>query len=661
MKRLAMVGSLCALMVAAQACSDDVTRVPAGDIGAGFTDTGGDEGPGQPDATPDEGPEPELPGDPDVVEPLGDPALAFEQATGDDQVTCQNTNTCTLWLSYSEKRTLSVIYTEGGTPVAGKLVRFQIEDDEEDLGKISALSTYTDDTGLASIQVESKKAQIGQFLVRAYMDNEEVAPLFFDVAITPKGQVPLTVVAEYNGTRPVAKYTVRLFRQQAGMPDCADVGDLYDNGTANMQSPITNLTQSVKFNEFLGLEDDGTQMYTVLAFSQNDQGAVLAWGCNDIDAEVQWGYAKTVSVELLDRPPLYQGTYEVTSRFDFVSALPESIQPYVYGVLDFFESPTGSVVVLACQLGGSISVLEDLCGFVFDDPENPNLDNLAATGAIIVDIIDAIINGLTKDTIWGTIIAGGKDIGQMLTAFEIHASITFKEEPNEAGEWNVDQTEESWHTVVVKWSLDQNCDPVTDEGCGLTNFSLNAIQTEAVLGSFSANVVDFWDLNIEMHPLNLNYGALINYLVEKQLLPQIAGDGSDGLPVIDSYEKFLQSILAGKECLQASFGKTCCEAFAENVIDNGGSTVANIIEGACDSLITAGADFLRDQLTGLTLGTGDTLQIGTAESCKFYDEDNDMVVDNFGSPAIPCLWAMDLDLFGATTTIDAEFWGIKAD
>ena len=43
------------------------------------------------------------------------------------------------------------------------------------------------------------------------------------------------------------------------------------------------------------------------------------------------------------------------------------------------------------------------------------------------------------------------------------------------------------------------------------------------------------------------------------------------------------------------------------------------------------------------------------------DADNDMVVDGFGSQNDPCLWDVRLSFFGAETTIDAVYWGVKED
>ena len=129
---------------------------------------------------------------------------------------------------------------------------------------------------------------------------------------------------------------------------------------------------------------------------------------------------------------------------------------------------------------------------------------------------------------------------------------------------------------------------------------------------------------------------------------------------IDTYEELLQGLLAGTECLKpptdGSPWITCCEKFSEQLAGSGLSSVA---EAACESLIDLGADQLRGLLVDLDPDSGSVFIIGTAEPCKFADGDNNMVVDNFGSPNKPCMWAVDLTLGGYQTTLDAAFWGVR--
>ena len=612
-------------------------------------------------------------GDWPVVDEQTDPELLlleFDQAFGDDSVPCKGTDHCSIYISFAETRHLGVSYTLDGEPVPNAEVHWELVNDAGSLGHINTYSSPTDYEGVAQVEVTAEQNVIGQFGVHAWVDKDGVNDLWFDVLISPKGQVPLTVVGEYNGLRPVSTWYARLYSQDHdAQPDCGDLEDLYGHATANWQSPVANLkpdTQSIKKQEFPGLEEDGSQTFTILAYAKDPvTDAVLAWGCDSVHGVVTHGYATTVHIELVDRPPLYAGPYTTHTVFNLISALPPPIDGYVESLLDIFKSPVGGLLSLMCDLGNLFgeSILTDVCGFVFDDPQNPDVDDLSGTGYIVVEILDAVIAGLAQGTIAGDVLTGGKDVADVLTGFEVDGTITFFNEPDAQGDWAQGEVEETWDGVTIKWSLGANCDPLLDTNCGKKHYSFAAIQADGppISTELTAHVEEFWDLSIPLHSLNVHYGVLINFIIEKVLLPLLAGDGSDGLPVVDSYEEFFYTLLAGKECLDPQFGMTCCASFAENVISSGADLLDGIIEGACEALVELGSDFIRDQLGALDVDTGEVMQIGTLEPCPFIDADNDMVIDGFGSQSKPCSWDVQLDFFIGQTTIDAVFWGVKAD
>ncbi len=600
-------------------------------------------------------------------------ALEFKQAFGDDQQPCVGAPRCTIFLGYNEEKTLELSYTEDGLRVAGQPVMFALENDLDDLGDLNTFSSATNAEGIAAVKTHPQISVTGQYTVKAWVDNSTIPPKYFDIQVSPKGVVALTVVGTYQGVGPVYTYGVKIYKQSAaGVPGCQDLSSLYAR-TADQLKEGLLITQSAKFTTFAGLEADRTQKYTVLAYSLNGVEAVQAWGCNASDGLLEWGKSKTVAVELIDRAPQYEGLYEVTNRFDLTSAIPEPYRTYVDYVLGFFRTPTGTILNIACDLlprddGGQ---LNGFCDMVFDEV-NGNLQ-LSTIGGFVADLLDAVIQSLLKETVFSSIFQVGGEVAEILQAFEITALFDFKKEPNADGVFAAGDTEETWTSVAFKWSLGANC-AATEEGCGVRSFPLNAFQTATVRGTFPASVANFFDLSIGKHSLNLRYGALIDFFLQAVLIPIIVND-----PTVDSYDDLLGFLVGGgSECVGEQ-GR-CCGIFADKVLGDedgqyepgsgGDGADAAAVFAACSTIQSAAPGFLSQTLTNLDLSTGEGFMIGTDGPCRLRDSNSDMKIDLIGTPFeldTPtnqlCKWDVELKFSDSTSIkIDkANFWGHRID
>lgn len=611
-----------------------------------------------PDTTPDSA-------QPDTNNPNVVKVFDFKKPFGDDGKPCLNQPRCSIFIGYSEQIPLEMVYTEDGQPVMDKAVTFTVENDPNNLGRLNINSVVTDAAGVARVTVSPRVNQIGQFAVKATMPGTDLPAKYFDVVISPKGLVPLTVVGTYNGQRQVGSYSVRLYKQTAaGEPKCSSV-DLSLDPDTNNALPTANYgrdnilrQQTAKFPEFLGLETDGTQKYSILVFSRNAGGAVQAIGCDSTNGEVNKNESRTVSVEMLDRTPTYVGSYEIISRFNFVSAIPEPYRTYVEYVLGFFKSPTTTIVQVACDLMTSDDQqLNGFCDSLFT--MGPNGQLVPSTlGSFIFDLADDIITAVLSDTIFATILTTGGDVANILTAFDIQATLDFKKQPNAQGVWANGDVTENWHSIKVKWTLGQNCDPATEVGCGVRVFSMNAFQQQAVTGVVPASVANELELSIAQHPLNLRYGALINYFLEAFLLPLVTGQQS-----VDSYEELLGFLVGrGVQCLTPQANEPdCCQAFA-NSIANPGNATNSAVTAACRVIVDTAPDFLRNALTNLDLSSGQTFNLGTKQACLLRDANDDLVIDQIGTQANPCQWNVVLKFSDSSqTTIDSIFWGARSE
>ncbi|MCA9518818.1 MAG: hypothetical protein KC635_27975, partial [Myxococcales bacterium] len=154
------------------ACGDDSTGTQQGsDVDALFSDVVTPDGGG--DSTPT-----------DTAQVAKVRKLDFDDAFGDDQVPCKGTDRCTISISFSATRTLKVVYTEDGSVKAGQVVKFAIENDANNLGFLNTLSSFTDESGISLVETKARSEIVGQYVVKAYIDNSDIPPLYFDVVVT---------------------------------------------------------------------------------------------------------------------------------------------------------------------------------------------------------------------------------------------------------------------------------------------------------------------------------------------------------------------------------------------------------------------------------------------------------------------------------------------
>ncbi|NOZ02622.1 MAG: hypothetical protein GXP54_12130 [Deltaproteobacteria bacterium] len=593
--------------------------------------------------------------------------LDFSLEMGDDDKPCKGQKVCNIVLSYTEDRDLDVTLSECGAPVSGAAISFEKQGDANGLGQLAAPIVYTGPNGIGSNNIKNTKTATGQFQVKVCVDGApEIECIYYNIAITPKGVVPLSVgFGDYKGAYPLIDVArVYLFKQGGnGKPTCDDI-EIDNLPTATVVSPTVSITQTAQFPKLPNLETEKTQNYTIIGLAQAGEGPVQAYGCEDGSTQgkptkVEWGGKTYVELDLKDIPPKIVGSYDITNTFDLVSGLPPQVATVVYTITGFFENPAAQIMLLICQAGGT--TLTDFCGYMFNDPDNPDISDLSTTGDVAFQIINALLIGILESycpgndpTLCGKIYWTASDVSDILTKFQILSTFTFSQEPDETGYLPASACKEVWHTLRIRWTLGLDCPP-SDDNCGWKNLSFNAIPgiEETISANFEANLIDNSKLEILPHKLNLKYGALVNFAIEKLLLPQVFGDGSDGLPAVDSYEALIGSLLAGKACLQTN---DCCNQFAVNLTNQTFGLTLNLVEGACEALMTVGASYLRDMLLGLD-ATPDNFTIGTKEPCQLYDNNKDMNFDGFGKKTNPCVWDAQLVVGGATYPPDGTFWG----
>ncbi|MBM4397193.1 MAG: hypothetical protein FJ087_16105 [Deltaproteobacteria bacterium] len=604
--------------------------------------------PGQPDGIcPEAIDGPDVPAE-GVIGPEGTTTtktLEFKDPTDDLGQATAGKKSYNATVYYNEKKSLSVLYKNGGNPVSGAAIDYIVKPEGTDLGQLSAGMAYTGDDGIGAVDVQAADKE-GDFTVSACVNGEADVPcLTFKIHVTCKGcgDDPLTVgFDDYKGAYPMIDLAqVLIFKQGAdGKPKCADL-KLGALPPATIASKDQGLDSNFVFKALPGLDKDGTQTYSIVGMArEGDTGPVQAWACDDTQGVVKYKEKKYVLLTWKDVAPRLAGSYEITSTFDLSSGLPPDIRNVVDTITGFFLSPTGEVMKLFCAASGSSGSLADFCGYLFQDKANPDPTKLTTTGQVVFDIIDGVLLALMDKycpfedkSLCSKVFWTAKDVSSSIEKFQIIATFTFATEPDDSGA--VKDVKEVWHSVRLRWTLGMDCPP-DDDACGWKKFSFSAIPAiaESVAGKSDVTLAN-GRISIAEHKITMKYGALVNFALEKWLLPSLFGDGSDTLPAVDSYEALVGSLLAGKACLT---DMSCCETFAEEVTNTPGTGVTKtLVKSACDALIQYGGKYLRDKLNALD-ATPDNFTLATEEPCRIEDKNKDMKFDAIGSKIEPCKW-----------------------
>ncbi len=646
-----MLVAICGVLLLSTSCDDSSAGGgggPVPDAGIGFGDTD------QPDVS-----QP----DTQVTPPRGGEKLDFVLINGDDGKVCKGTDRCAIFMSFNSARNLEIRATRNGKPLEQFQIDWEITKNTNNSLTISSKTSFTDSAGQSFVEAKQQTAQEAQYEVKAFIKGSDATPLYFDVVVTPKGQVPLIVSYTYEGARQFQAVTTFLIKQEGQPKTCAAI-DPTNLPTADLSSPPKGLNQSWAVPTLPDLQQENTQTYTVVGIGKDTNGPALVWGCDD-KVVVTYTGSKNLVIPLNDLPPKWKGKYEVTTKFDLVSILPDDVEAIVNTILGFFTDPGGQLLVTVCQLAGSTNFISDLCAFTFKDPANPCVeDSCFETGGLAAKkIIEGLLEDLLKDNIGGDILFTGADVATILKELELGATFEFKEEPSAVdGTFTEDITLETWHSVTYRWTLGTDCEP-DDDACGKHTFSVAAFQGGTVNGQFSGKVEYIGNdnfLHVDEHPLDIKYGALLNYIIKNEILPRIAGDGSEGVKV-DTYDEFVKSLLGGYECLtweiDPSVDQTCCGQFGANIESGTTGLVGDIAKAACEAGVPVLAEELEKQLTNLDVSSEDGgFTLKTKVGCQTYDHDANQSIDTWGSLEVPCHWDTKL---GIGDPIDNDFWATE--
>jgi hypothetical protein len=591
---------------------------------------------------------------------------------------------CALKLNQNGTRKIGLRYFVAGKPAAeGIAVEFKLLDEANKTGELLTANVFTDAKGEAWAEVKSG-TQIGKFSVLGRVpDDPDAGQLQFDLTVVSKAKGPLTITPHYVGNKLLAELgavQVRLVKQVAGEPACSklDLGDTLPAAAWTSPNLKWDKPWALTFSSLAGWVQkeagpDGTVSFTVIGLAYPASGGnsskQVAGGCLDTGVTVKIGPSGVVEgdsivLDYKDLPPRLKGTYDLVTRIDLLSVLPDTAELVVKTIFDVLSDPIAGLLGLACKLSNQSggNSLATLCKTVFNDPAQPSISDLSTFGDIITKFLNAIILSYLPPQVQQALGTAG-DLNKILTNLEMGGVIEVKAEPDAAGFVPAAQTKENWTTVTYKWSLGQACS-AQDPNCGKKTFNIEAFQSEAIVGQF-----DLWrneiksTVKVGKHSLKIKWGALVNYIVQKQLLPALTADKNNpNAPVVDSYAKLIKSLMAGKQCLVKD---TCCGDFAKQLSSKQSFLGEAFLTSTCELLVTFGTTFLEGQLTALDANSGDPtknsgLLLGVNE-CPVFETNQDQLIDLWGGAMTKdqCKWDMTITIAGKPQPITSTFYATR--
>ncbi|MCL2326437.1 MAG: Ig-like domain-containing protein [Proteobacteria bacterium] len=395
-----------------------------------------------------------------------------------------------------------------GNGVADERIKWSISSGS-DFANLRAQNSTTDFDGYASITLTAGAAS-GKVVVAAEHSHAPKRVIFnINVLDLPTGN--LTVYANYTGMAPVRHYSIRLH----------DYDDIpcynFDPAYPPIAEPLDKIDDSAARFEKLSTE----QKYSLIAYGYAENGTVVAAGCLDTGLNILANQTIEAIINLNTIRLNPVTTYHVRSYFDFgdiVNSLGQ-VGQMINMVTNFADNPGRFIydqiigLVKAAVGGLAGAVVDWIMGAV-------NLDDL------IANTIDNVVTSSQTGCQVGLFAC---QLRSLVRTMELMGDLDIQS----AGAITL-TGKNSYTGLSVYWRI--GCDG-TDPNCGRLPVDTNALGASLALleGSWNGSLSNGYDrISIETHELSLQYGKIAVFLIEKVLLPRIAG-GATTFPAAIAY------------------------------------------------------------------------------------------------------------------------------
>lgn len=460
----------------------------------------------------------------------------------------------------------------------------------------------------------------GQFLVKQAQTNAEgeVSVTFeagtesgdgdgilYDVKVTAPDAMPdemqilvgdpplgdLKISLQYEGAVPIHEIKLHLMK---GPASCQS----YDPLNPWVEGIVSDKTAMSTDDVVLFEDYDIATTWVVFADAKGPTGTLAAKGCLDNVHLLPEDEGLTEATLQLHLMPLNAtGTYDTTNVFNFTGAIPGEAGMIIDMVVNLFTDP-GVVIIdlikmaIATQIG---ELATDAIFGLFED--------------MLADLISDWLLNNSPDFIQDLFVVG-QDLIQIVHHVTLTSDLHISKLQND---YYIEGTQ-FFLGITLYWKLGcaEEGDPDYDPECGALPLTLEDLEdTEIPVnileGKFTATVDNWNHLTVSKHEIQLNYGALILFVINDLLLPAVSE--------YDSIEDLLYSII---DCHAIATG------FAGDILGPLGVSEQDI-EDACDGAVTMIVSPIEEMIASLSLNSHLVLWgQGT-----MLDDDGDLYVDRF--------------------------------
>ena len=527
----------------------------------------------------------EVPLDPETGQPiLEDGALAPNL----EIILLHDTNFPTQLLIQDELTIRAkVVDYAAGSPAGDREVHFEIVENEGLGGSsgdanLGSKIAYTTEQGEVENLFRANYIGDVNYLVKVSTDGAEDKFLEVHVSDTPKGAIEVTLA--YEGPININTIKVRL------MPKSFLCGAF---------SPTGNVAGSLADKTVLGINDKplfdglaGGSHFTLVATAKSPTGTLAAAGCKDgVFVQATQVIQTTLELHLLPLNPT--GNYDVHNIFDFTGALGElgQVGQVIEGIVTLFNNPgkflIDSIKTLVKQWLGELLV--DLAFSLFEDE--------------LADVItDWVLNDSPE---WvQDFFTIGDDLTQIVDQLQLTSVLQISKLHNN---YHFQGTQ-FWNGIILSWKL--GCDENAPPDCGDLKFSLEDLGNtqfpqDIIEGNFTGSIVNYNQLFIDQHTIQISYGKLILFVLNEVILKSLTGENN----LKDAVLKFVNC-------------EGIASSFSNSVLDALGLPEDKLAK-FCKSTIGALIAPLEIWIGQLALDS----QLRLSGQCTLIDSTDDLLVD----------------------------------